>query len=222
MRGLVLDFDGVLAKSMELHAEAYRRVLRPFGVEPTDRDVFLLEGARSETLIRELLERQGQSRSESEVRELAHAKQKVFESLGPAPLYAGARGLFDRVRAAVDRLGLVTGTRRANLERLIPDLLPRLDAVLAQDSYNRDKPDPEPYVRAAAALSLAPGSCAAIENAVRGVHSAKGAGYVFVVAITTTLRRDELAAAGADRVVESHEEAGQTIEDWASSRGRAR
>jgi HAD superfamily hydrolase (TIGR01509 family) len=215
VRGLVLDFDGVLVRSMELHAEAYRRVLQPLGAAPTDREVFLLEGARSETLIRELLENHGHPRPPAEINALAKAKQEIFASLGPAALYPGALAMFGRVRRAVDRLGLVTGTRRENLERLIPQLLPQVDAVLAQDAYEKDKPDPEPYRRASEALRMPPGDCAAIENAVRGVRSAKGAGYALVVAITTTLRSDELAGAGADRVVATHDEAASAVEEWA-------
>src|SRR5687768_10464665 len=119
---------------MELHAEAYRRVLGPLGVTPTDRDVFLLEGARSETLIAELLRRAGHEASDAEVRGLAETKQRIFASLGPSPLYPGSRDFVDRVRGAVDRMGLVTGTRRENLDRLIPELLPRFDAVLAQEA----------------------------------------------------------------------------------------
>jgi len=231
VRGVVLDFDGVLARSMEFHAEAYRRVLDPFGLRPTDRDVFLLEGARSETLIRELLEHSGRQVSEGDLQQLAEAKQRIFATLGPARLYDGARELVARARAAADRLGLVTGTRRENLERLIPDLIPSFDALLAQDSYRKDKPDPEPYAKAANALALEPGQCLALENAVRGVESARRADYGHVVAITTTLHEDELRNAGAHVVVQTHDEAAVAIEAWAgrpaeagtpSSGGRAR
>jgi HAD superfamily hydrolase (TIGR01509 family) len=220
VRGAVLDFDGVIARSMELHAEAYRRVLGPYGAAPTDREVFLLEGARSETLIREILERHGRRLPEAEIGRLAEAKQRIFADLGPAPLYPGAEALVARVRAAVDRLGLVTGTRKENLERFIPGLLPRFDALLAQDAYGRDKPDPEPYERAAAALRLEPRDCAALENAVRGVASARRAKYAFIVGITTTLPGSELKEAGATAVAASHEEAAALIQSWARSSGR--
>jgi len=217
MRAAVLDFDGVIARSMELHAEAYRQVLKPYHVTATDRDVFLLEGARSETLIRELLQRSGHPAAEDEVRRLAEEKQRIFAGLGPAPLYPGAERMVLGIREAVDRLGLVTGTRRENLERLIPGLLSRFDAVLAQDSYRRDKPDPEPYLNAAKALGAAPRDCAALENAVRGVESAKGAGFDHVVGLTTTLREAELRKAGADYVASSHDDALKAIRGWALS-----
>lgn len=217
MRGAVLDFDGVLVRSMELHAEAYRRVLEPLGATPSDRDVFLLEGARSETLIAELLRRAGKPASPEEIRSLAVTKQKVFAGLGAVTLYPGARAFFDRVRAAVDRMGLVTGTRRENLERLVPELLPRFDAVLAQDAYTHDKPDPEPYRKAAEAIGTPPRHCCAVENAVRGVESARRAGYAYVVGITTTMGAEELRAAGAHAVVASHEAAASAVETWARS-----
>lgn len=217
MHGVVLDFDGVLVRSMELHAEAYRRVLAPYGLAPTDRDVFLLEGARSETLIRDLLERAGRPLAADEIARLAEEKQAIFASLGTPARYPGAPLMVLRIRAAVDRLGLVTGTRRENVDRLIADLVPRFDAILAQDAYTKDKPDPEPYERAARAIGLAPAECAALENAVRGVQSARAAGYAFVVGITTTLGADELVEAGAHVVVETHAAAADRIEAWADS-----
>ncbi|MBW3583558.1 MAG: HAD-IA family hydrolase, partial [Euryarchaeota archaeon] len=87
----------------------------------------------------------------------------------------------------------------------------RLDAVLAQDAYSEDKPHPEPYQKAAEALGVGPVECVAVENAVRGVQSAKAAGYGHVIGITTTMPTEALDAAGADTVVADHETVGARI-----------
>ncbi len=208
---IVLDFDGVLAASMGLHAEAYRMVLAPWGVTCTDQEVYEREGARSETIIQDLLGAAGHEPSDAQVAELATRKQEAFASLGPIHLYPGAPELVRKLRAGARKLGLVTGTRRENLERLIPDLLPSFDAVLAQEDYTHDKPHPEPYARAAERLGVPPEACAALENAVRGVQSARAAGYAFVVGITTTMSAEALGAAGANSVAAGHEAAGELL-----------
>ncbi len=192
---------------MQLHAEAYRRVLQPWGVHISDETIFDREGARSETIIEELLVAAGHNPSKGEVQALANGKQEAFKALGPSPLYPEAPATVRRLRDAIPKLGLVTGTRRENLERLIPDLLPLFDAVLAQEDYSHDKPHPEPYALAAAKLGVDPNSCAALENAVRGVRSARAAGYAHVLGITTTMAGQALLDAGADAVVETHVEA---------------
>lgn len=218
MRGVVLDFDGVLVRSMERHAEAYRRVLVAHGVEVRDEDVFAREGARSETILHELLLGAGRTApAEVDLAGLAHEKQRIFADLGRPPLYPGAEAMVRRIREAAGRLGLVTGTRRENLEPSLGPLLGLFDAVLAQDAYGHDKPHPEPYLRSATAIGLAPARCAAVENAPRGVASAKGAGFARVVALTTTLSAAPLAAAGADVVVADHAAAADEIVRWCAS-----
>lgn len=214
MKGIVLDFDGVIAKSMELHVEAYRRTLDAYDVPVADQDIFIREGARSETIIRDLLESRGKRLGDDKIKELADSKQNTFEGLGPVSLYDGAEEMVRRLDRGGIKLGLVTGTRRTNLENLIPKLLPKFHAVLAQDAYTRDKPDPEPYAKTAEALGLDPADCAALENAVRGVKSAKAAGYGHVVAITTTLKKPVLKTAGADVVVNDHGAAADALLDW--------
>ncbi len=48
--------------------------------------------------------------------------------------------------------------------------------VVTGDAVSRGKPDPEPYLKAAADLGVAPGSCIAIEDSPTGVASALRAG----------------------------------------------
>lgn len=218
MRAAILDFDGVIAHSMEHHAEAYRRVLAPHGIQVEDRDVFLWEGARSESILREFLSRSGPP-DDALVGRLADEKQRVFRDVAKDELYDGARDMVRRIRAGADRLGLVTGTRRENLERIIPDLLPQFDAVLAQDSYSHDKPHPEPYEKAAVELEARPQDCVVVENAPRGIRSAKAAGCGHVVAVCTTLRPDDLRDAGPDTVAEDHAAATEAVLAWLERRG---
>lgn len=216
--GVVLDFDGVIVQSMELHAEAYRLTLERLGVAFSDQAVLRREGARSETVIAELLAERGQSVDAAGLRRLAEEKQRIYEGLGPPVPYEGAEALVRGVRDAAGRLGLVTGTRRENLDRLIPSWLPLFDAILAQDAYTQDKPHPEPYLKSARALGVNPKRCAALENAIRGVQSARAAAYGFVVGITTTMGREDLLAAGADRVVATHADAALVLREWLDRR----
>ena len=213
-KAVVLDFDGVLVQSMELHAEAYRRVLMPHGATVSDRDVFLAEGARSETIIRDFLRRAGATVDDATVRALADEKQKLYKSIGQPPFYPGTRAMMERLHEEGVPLGLVTGTRRVNLERLIPHWMPWFRAVLAQDAYTHDKPHPEPYAKTAERLGVPPARCAALENAQRGVQSAKAAGYDHVVALMTTLARADFEGQPADAVVPDHEAAAEELLRW--------
>ena len=204
MQGVVFDFDGVIARSMEAHAEAYRRTLAPLGIAVSDRDVFLREGARSETIIRDLTAAGGHDLDDDEVQALAERKQAQFGALDAVTLYGGAAATVREVAGHVP-VALVTGTRRSNLDRLVPELLPVFTAILAQEDYSRDKPDPEPYARAAVALDIPAAALVCVENARRGVQSARAAGYGHIVALTTTMRAEDFdGEARADFVAPNH------------------
>ena len=213
MRAVVFDFDGVICRSMALHARAYRETMQPLGIHVTDDQVYQLEGGRSESLIRQFLEDAGRPADSALVSRLGKEKQEAFRRLGPPTLYEGAEGMVRRVRAKAQMIGIVTGTRRENLERLIPSLLPLFDQVLAQEAYTKDKPDPEPYAKTAQALGIPAPECIALENAPFGVRSARAAGYGHVVAITTTVGRQQLRDCGADVIVDDHAQAADAVLD---------
>lgn len=196
MDGAVFDFDGVLADSMGQHAEAYRRALAPLGLSFDDREVFRREGARSETIIHDL------AGPDVDAARLADEKQRIFRELGPVRLYPGAEALLQRVQARVPT-ALVTGRRQSNLEQIIPERLADFRAVMSQESYTHDKPHPEPYARAAEALGIEPADLICVENAPRGIQSARAAGYGHIVAIATTMDVGDL---DADEVVRDHAE----------------
>lgn len=210
---VVLDFDGTLVQSMELHAEAYRRALAPFGLTITDEEIFQREGARSETIISEFLKKVGKDHP-GVAKRVADEKQATYRSIGPPKLYPRAEAMVHTIRKATPKLGLVTGTRRENLDRIVPQLVPLFDALLSQESYTHDKPHPEPYAKTAAALGLPPSRCAAVENAPRGIKSAKAAGYGFVVGIATTVPLERLLEAGADAAYADHDAVATAIVKW--------
>lgn len=216
MSPVVFDFDGVIARSMEQHAKAYAAVLGPLGVSVDEHDILVREGARSESIIRELLEKAG--KEGHDIKALGNAKQRAFEDLGRPPLYDGAVALVERTMERADAVGLVTGTRVRNLRNLIPGLLPRFDAVLTQEDYTHDKPHPEPYAKAAQRLGSDPADCIAVENAVYGVLSARRAGYGTVLAVCTTLPAEDLAAAEPDGIAADHEALGRLLDEAMAGR----
>jgi beta-phosphoglucomutase-like phosphatase (HAD superfamily) len=64
------------------------------------------------------------------------------------------------------------------------------------------KPDPEPYLKAAAKLGFAASDCIVVEDAPAGVRAGKAAGARVIAFLTTMIRRD-LEDAGADWIVQN-------------------
>ena len=66
----------------------------------------------------------------------------------------------------------------------------------------KGKPDPEPYLKAAAKLGFAGSDCIVVEDAPAGVRAGKAAG-ARVIAFLTTMPRRDLEAAGADWITQN-------------------
>ncbi len=89
----------------------------------------------------------------------------------------GARALLTEVRATGLPTALVTNTRRMLVDVAMGTLgRHNFDVSVCGDEVTRAKPDPEPYLTAAAALGIDPASCVAVEDSRSGVASALAAG----------------------------------------------
>jgi len=71
---------------------------------------------------------------------------------------------------------------------------------LSLDDVSSGKPDPEPYLKAAAKLGFAASDCIVVEDAAAGVRAGKAAG-ARVIALLTTMSRRDLEDAGADWIL---------------------
>src|SRR6185437_9914582 len=69
-----------------------------------------------------------------------------------------------------------------NLAGTVAELLPAgtFQTLVCGDEVRRGKPDPEPYLLAAARLGVPPGRCLAIEDSPSGIGSAEAAGCLVV------------------------------------------
>jgi sugar-phosphatase len=102
-----------------------------------------------------------------------------------------------------NRWTIVTSSTRPLAEvRLRAAGLPFPVNIVTSSDVRRGKPDPEPYLKAAAKLGFAGSDCIVVEDAPAGVRAGKAAGARVIAFLTTMLRRD-LEAAGADWIVQS-------------------
>src|SRR5262249_41899579 len=74
--------------------------------------------------------------------------------------------------------------------------LPRQKQIVTSGDVKRFKPDPDPYLKGAELLGLAPGDCVVVEDAPAGIRSGRAAGSR-VMALRTTEVDELLTAAGA-------------------------
>jgi sugar-phosphatase len=79
--------------------------------------------------------------------------------------------------------------------------LPRPRKIVTSGDVQRFKPEPDPYLKGAELLGLAPADCVVVEDAPAGIRAGRAAGSR-VLALRTTEVDDLLKAAGATWIVD--------------------
>ncbi len=111
----------------------------------------------------------------------------------------------------LDLLGLpraiATSSSRETVERHLAahGLTERFDRIVCRGDYEAGKPAPDPFLKAAERLGLAPPACLALEDSHVGVRSAAAAGMMTVMAPDLMAPTAELRALGALVVRDLHQ-----------------
>jgi beta-phosphoglucomutase len=203
-RAAVFDWDGVLVDSGANYYRAYEMVLRDAGVTTTPREVYLREGQPTHQVLTAILNERGIVPDEGKIKVLVERRREYDIALGERKFFPEIWDLVQRLRKTGYRVGMVTGSSRKSVKRVLtPDLEDSFDVVITADDVAHPKPDPQPFVLAAKALALLPVRCLVVENAPFGIHSARAARCA-VVAICTTLPAEDLSQ--ADWIVQNHDQ----------------
>jgi sugar-phosphatase len=191
---LLFDLDGVLIDSTPAVARVWRQWAVEHGFDP-ERVVDMAHGRPSRTTIRELLP---ESNFELEDREI---ERREIEDLDGMVLLPGAQNLLNSLPP--ERWTIATSCTRALAEvRLRAAGIPIPATMITSSDVKIGKPDPEPYLKAAARLGFPASECVVVEDASAGVRAGKAAGAKVIAFLTTMARRD-LEDAGADWVVQN-------------------
>jgi HAD superfamily hydrolase (TIGR01509 family) len=114
----------------------------------------------------------------------------------PPPVVPGSPAALAAARAAGLRVALATSSDRPAVDALLerPAFAGAFDATVCADDIERSKPDPQIFLRAAAALGVPPAECIVFEDSLAGLRGAAAAG---MGAVAILLRSADRAAATA-------------------------
>jgi HAD superfamily hydrolase (TIGR01509 family) len=96
---------------------------------------------------------------------------------------AGVIELLDALDAAGIPKAIATSSSRRTVQRHLGrhSLVERFQAIAAREDYSRGKPSPDPFLKAAELLGIAPESCVALEDSHNGVRAASSAGMMTIM-----------------------------------------
>jgi beta-phosphoglucomutase family hydrolase len=175
----LFDCDGTVADSMPLHYIAWSKVLAEHRC-PFSEDLFYAWGG---VAVAEVVARLNeQHRLKMSAPDVAERKERYY--LENLPQLKAIPEVLEQIETNYGRIpfAVVSGSTResviASLSAL--NLLDRFDALVCAGEYRNGKPDPEPFLLAAAKLGVPPKSCLVFEDADLGIQAATAAGMASV------------------------------------------
>ncbi|MCZ7648808.1 MAG: HAD family phosphatase [Planctomycetota bacterium] len=186
LRAFFFDMDGLLIDTEDLHMRAFAETAAALGYAREPREYACWIGHSSWKVSAWLAEQVKVRTTPDEIMRIEQENfLRILREERPAPL-AGSREMFD----ACDALGLpralVSSTVYPQVVKTMevvlghfgrePDLERHFGAVVTGDRVTNLKPDPEPYLKAAAGLGVPPERCIVFEDSPAGVKSARAAG----------------------------------------------
>jgi HAD superfamily hydrolase (TIGR01509 family) len=178
LHAVLFDMDGLLVDSEPLWFVIEREVAERLGAQWSEADQAALLGGSLERTVSWLLAKAGggvTAGREDVARWLVEGMARLVLGAG-LPLQPGAARLLAVLEAAGVPCGLVTASSRAIMDAVLKVTGLSFGVTVCGEDVRRGKPDPEPYLRAAALLGAPPAGCVVLEDSPTGVVAARSAG----------------------------------------------
>lgn len=178
-KAVIFDLDGVICHTDRYHYQAWKQIADEIGAYCDETINNRLRGVSRAESLEIILESYPGQLSQEEKDYYLKKKNELYRSLlknmSPADLGPEVKDTMDRIRAC--GIFMAIGSSSKNT----PFILQRLglehyfDAVVDGNQITRSKPDPEVFLKAAAALGVDPQFCLVVEDAESGIQAAMAA-----------------------------------------------
>lgn len=190
--GVLYDVDGVLVDSYRPHFESWLLMAKGDGQNFTEQQFQSSFGHTSREIIARLWD---SPRSEQEIHRLDDIKEEEYRKLvrNNFPAMPGAVELIRNLHGHGVLQGIGSSGPRLNVELAIEkmELNPYMKAVFTGNDIVHGKPNPEVFLKGAAAMGLPPSRCIVIEDSRAGLAAAKTAGMKCIVLLSYSHYREE-------------------------------
>ena len=179
---VLFDLDGLLVDSEPLWFEVERTVMARLGGQWGPADQHALIGGSLDRTVAHVLakaKRPPPGGPDQVARWLLDGMTELILARG-VPVQPGARELLAEVAGAGIPYALVTSSARRIMDAALAVTGMSFPVTVCGEDVRRTKPDPEPYLLAAARLDVPPGGCVVLEDSPNGVAAARAAGCAVI------------------------------------------
>jgi len=175
----LFDLDGTVADSMPVHFIAWTQAIAEHGGQFPEELFYAMGGIPLHRTVELLNERFGSSMHPSAVVERKEALYlTMIDQVQPVA------AVLKVIEAAAGQIpfAIVSGSPKDSIARTLQTLglTHHFPVIVGAEDYTHGKPAPEPFLRAAELLGIAPERCLVFEDADAGIESARAAGMEVV------------------------------------------
>jgi beta-phosphoglucomutase len=201
-KGIIFDFDGVLADSEKYHFLSYKEVFAGYGHSVNETEYYkywtsLGLGAKGEI---------DRHKLDIDPARIIEEKIPIFSRYcrdGSIRLYKEAKEIVSLFAKAGKRMAVASGSHRQDILAILENegMENYFTAINGKESVSKTKPDPEVFLNSAKALGLTKNECVVFEDAEKGMFAALDAGIPVVVVKSRETRGFDFSQ--ADLVLDS-------------------
>jgi len=186
-QAIIFDLNGTMVDDMKYHTEAWHSIINghlggDISLEALKKEMY---GKNEELLVRVF----GTEKfTTAQMQELSLEKERRYQEafLPQLKLIDGLPQFLERAKENGIKMGIGSAAILFNIDFVLDNLGIRhyFDAIVSADDVQQSKPDPETFLKVAAALGVDPKYCTVFEDAPKGVEAAAIAGMHSVVLTT--------------------------------------
>ena len=179
IKAIIFDLDGVLLSTDKYHYIAWKALADELGIPFCEKDNEAFRGV-SRMDCMEILVSKRKDLNLTDEQKTAYAEQKnnnyrrLLEQITPSFVEDEVRETLALLRRRGYLLAVGSSSKNSKFILRKTELSNCFDAIVDGNDISRSKPDPEVFVKAAAALGAQPCQCAVIEDAEAGLLAAVG------------------------------------------------
>ena len=184
LKACLFDMDGVIVDSAVHHFVAWRKLADELSIPFAEEDNHALKGLSRVDSLDHILRIGHLELDEKTKLKLMDQKNAwyldLIQGMTAKDILPGAKELIEQLVAGGIRVGLGSSSRNAQLILDNVGLTPLFDAIVDGNHITLSKPDPEVFLKGAAALDVSPSETIVFEDAASGIQAAKAGGFFAV------------------------------------------
>lgn len=179
IKGLILDMDGTLLDSRQMHLKAWKTLLNRYQIKKSESDILAHFGKTTEEIAKNLFP------LEYDIRKIGAEKDKIFITLIPQiDIFHGVPELLNKLNQQKYLICIASSNPKKTIQTIISNFKLKVDAFVSIEDILHGKPAPDMIIVAASKLGLSIADCIAVGDSPYDIQAAKVAKCRVIAVLT--------------------------------------